>query len=1124
MTPREFPASWLPRHLAERRTPLPEVDQEEAFDGTLVRFDIANFSSRPDRMRRDSQPSSRPDRDAAEDLAAVVERAFHPIFYAVDRHGGSIASLEGDAVLALFRGPMHEQRARRSLQDVLAVQPDLHTGLATGEVRALHLGGGEQRAEILHGPALSALEQVERDETVNVLRRSPPRAEERTYAPADDATLLRFIPPSLRDFPPQPPVHRRLVAVFVSAPLSAAAVTYRMLAEEAESNHVLLLKVRAERGQMIALVVAGAPAAAADDARRALAFASACRNRLSEGPGVLARFGVAEGPMLTLVLGDGSRLSWDVLGDAVNVAYRLAGEAGRAEILATTGVVEAVRGVVAGPTETIQLRGKARPTAVRRILGVETLDPHIVDPDYPRATELARLESALTSGQPVAIVGAAGQGKRYLWREWAARHPTWRILRATCRNQGAVRPLAPYLGTIRRLGGEAPSRTALKAALRASPGMDDRLTAVLDGFVASGAPQLSAVVAAIRQLLTGLPRSGPTLLVVEDIQWADDDAAALTQRLVTESTRSGLRVVLTARPRTKLPEGVDTIQLGGLSADAAARLVRARLGDRAADEALVREIVRRGNGTPRDLTALADAARGGAEQLPESMELWYASRLDALDPTAREVLERAAILGRTLSQGLLRRLSADVPRAEEGLRALYDQRLLVLDEVGGRVAFEREATREIAYMRMTSARRRQLHTRVGRVLQARAASGAPVAPEVLAWHLSRSDAPAEAVKPLVDAARRALAHGRPKLALSHSEQAVRIARQHDVATLPAVHRALGETMLALGRADLALEAYRNVGDAALGVEVAGALVAAGFAREALDAVGDQNTAMACAVRARALSLLRDPRADEAHARALAAAANPDEHARALRFYGADLLRHDRFDDALQVLREAVRAAGTVGEPQGRADAHDLLGAVQAVVGELSDAIMSHRTALGLREAVGRPDHIASTLRRLGRAESRSERTGSALGHILAARALMRDAGLDSRLNRVEVDLAEVRIRRGEPEHARRHLTDAADLTGRSRARHAVLSALVAPAGERPLVSARAQELCDLDRWRTGTLFMAAYIAWQDGDQGLLTANQAELARLRHAEFALVALSWLGRGPPVGPSDVFPSGG
>jgi class 3 adenylate cyclase/tetratricopeptide (TPR) repeat protein len=1092
------------------------VGEEERFEGTLLRLDIADFSSRPDRLARGTGRGL--ERDAAEDLAAAVEEAFRPIFYAVDRHGGSIASLEGDAVLALFRGPLHPYRAARSLEDILQVRPGLHAASASGDVRSLQLGGAEQRAELLHGAALRALEQLEGNASAAVAPQDGEESPARAFVPPDDAELLKFVPPALRDLPPQPPVHRRVVAVFVAAARTAASAVFRTLAEEAETHHVLLLKVRAERDEIVALALAGAPVAAEDDARRAIAFAVACRNRLVDTHGVRARFGLAEGPVLSLVLGDGSRLSWDVIGDSVNVSYRLLGEAGPTEVLATSALVEAARGVLAGPVETVQLRGKTRPTAIQRVTGVLAPARHTPDPAYPRRRALTRIDAALDSGQAVAIVGAAGQGKRYLWQEWAARNPTWRVLRATCRNHGAVRPLAPFTGTVRRLGGEAATQQALQAALRALPEMDDRATAVLIGFVASGAPQLAAVVAAVRQLLAGLAQASPTLLVFEDHQWADDDTAALLARLLQDAPRTGLRVLVTARPRSPLPAGVPVVELGPLSPEEAGMLVRPRLGEQP-DEAIVAEIVRRGNGIPRELVALADAVRRGQHDLPDSMEAWYAARLDGLDPSAREVLERAAILGRTLNQGLLRRLSADVPRADEGLQALYDQRLLVADDLGTRVAFDREATREIAYMRMTSARRRQLHTRVGRVLQARAASGAPVAPEVLAWHLSRSDAPAEAVGPLVEASRRALAHGRPKLALSHSEQAARIARQHDRGALPRVQRALGDAMLALGRADLALEAFRNVGDDALSVEVAAALVAAGFAREALEAVGQQTTAMAAVVRARALSLLGDPRAAEAHAVALAAAGRPEEHARALRFYGADLLRNDRFTDALDVLREAVLAAVQVGDPTGRADALDLLGGAQALVGQLDAALSSHRTALSLREVHGQPEGVAGTLRRLGRAESRSVHGGRALGHLVAARALMRDAGLASRLGRVEVDLAEVRWRRGERDHAQRHLLAATDLNGRSRARHALLTALLAEPANRPVATARAVEVCDLDRWRSGSLFASAYAAWQQGDDTLLAAAEADLAQLRHAEFTAIVAGWRERPPHAGVEDV-----
>ena len=1103
-------APWLPRHLVERRTPLPPPGDEEVFAGSLVRMDIRDFSSRPDRVAADAKLRRR-ERAAAEDLAQVVEDAFRPIFYAVDRHGGSIASLEGDAVLALFRGPGHPVRARRAMDDVLAVRPTLHAAVATGEVRALQLGGAEQRHEVLHGPALLALERVEEDSAVIAIG-GEEGSDGQALCNPPESELLRFVPPPLRGASPPPPVHRRVVACFVAVPLASAVAAYRVIAEEAESQGALVLKARAEGEDLVCLVLIGAPMAHEDDPARAVQFALSARDRMADAVGTKARISIVDGSVLALVLGDGTRLCWDVLGDPVNVAYRLLCDAKPGEIVATSALLESVRNVVAAPVQAITVRGKTRPVGVRRVLGLSAARRDTPDDAYPRKRELAQLVGLVDGQKPAAIMAAAGMGKRYLWQEWSARNPAWRVLRATCHDHGAVRPLAPFVGAVRRLGGEAATRQALFAALGALPGMDERATGVLEGFVGSGAPQLSAVMASLRQLFVGLATDSATVLVVEDIQWADADALAFVSRLAVDAARTPLRVVVTARPRTVLPPGFTPVELLPLSMVAARTVITRMAAGTELAPAIVDRIVQRAAGSPRELAVLTDAARRGDDDLPDSMESWYATRIDALDTSSREVLERAAVLGRTVDRGLLRRLAADVPGAEAALRSLMDARLLVADDLGARIAFDREATREIAYMRMTSSRRRQLHTLVGRVFQARASAGSPVAPEVLAWHLSRSDAPREALVPLVEASRRALAHGRPRLALSHSEHAARIARDHAPESLPEVQRSLGDAMLALGRADLALEAFRSVGDPALTIEMGAALVAAGYGREALSAVNNLPGAMAAAVRARALSLLGDPLARDAHAAALASAGTPAERARALRFYGADLARDDRFFEALQVLDEALKLSPQSADPIGKADALDLYGSVLGLVGEHDRAVSTHRQALVIREAQGRPEGIAATLRRLGRAESRRGEGSRALGHLVAARSLLRDAGLESKLPRIEVELAEVRWRRNEPDHARRHLDAAGELVGRSRARHALLEALLSDGIESERRARRAVELCELDRWRSGALLAQALVARLLVDTLALHSALADLRELHNTEFTSLVERWAEAAP------------
>lgn len=1092
---------WLPRHLVERRTPLPAPGEEEVFLGTLLRLDIAGFSARADKV-------AGPMRHKSEDLAAAVDQAFQPVFRAVDRHGGSVAGLEGDAVLALFRGSAHASRAQRALDEIHASRPDLHRAIATGEIHALHLEGGEQRAEVLYGPALLALEQSEDRESTTLVAFVPPEPEGPLVAPSE-ADLLRFVPPPLRGETIEAANHRRVVAGFVAVPMVDAAAGYRVLAEEAASHAVTLLKVRAEGGEIVALGVAGAPRVHENDPLRAVSWVVRVRDRLLEGQGIRARAGMADGPVIALVVGDESRASWDVLGDAVNIAFRLLEVARPGEILATANIVDRAGDVSATAAEAVNLKGKNRPVAARKVQAIAPAPQRTLDIPSLRAKERAALLQAFRKPGAFAIIGAAGMGKRRLWQDALAAEPGWRVLRATCRDWGTVQPLAAFVGTVQRVAGEGASRSAVQAALSTLPGMSERAAGVLLAMLGEGAPQVAATTSALRQLVAGACGAGPTVLVVEDLQWADEDTRAVVAALAADAARLGLRLLVTARPRTQLPGGVAALVLPPLDKAMATQLVQAVVGDTALLPETLGRVLERGEGNPRDLVALAEAAKSGIERLPESMEAWYADRIDALEQPAREVLERAAVLGRTTDLALLRRMSSDVPRAEEGLGALLAARLLHPE--GNRASFDREAIRELTYMRMTTARRRKLHGRAGALLVAHAEAGAPIAPEVSAWHLARSETPALALPSLLEAAKRARMHGRPRLALSHAEQAVRIARQHATDQLPAAWRSAGDAYLLVGRGDLALEALRNAGEGAHPAKLGAILVAAGHAREALAAVEGDPSALGAAVRARAYSLLGDRRVTEAHQEALRAAGSDAERARALRFYGADLARGDRHRAAAEVLEESARAARAAHDHAARAESLEALGASLAILGDAPRALAHHREALALRERLHAPEGVATSLRLLGRAESLAGDHATALGHLHAARSLLREAGHESKIGRVELGLAEVRWRRGEHEHARTHLQAVGETTGRTRATHRLLSALVAESREGTVAFAReAVDAARADRWRAGEFLAKAVIFRDAGDAAALVGVTAELERCEIAEFTWLARQWCGQ--------------
>ncbi|MBM4369658.1 MAG: hypothetical protein FJ102_25840, partial [Deltaproteobacteria bacterium] len=96
---------------------------------------------------------------------------------------------------------------------------------------------------------------------------------------------------------------------------------------------------------------------------------------------------------------------------------------------------------------------------------------------------------------------------------------------------------------------------------------------------------------------------------------------------------------------------------------------------------------------------------------------------------------------------------------------------------------------------------------------------------------------------------------------------------------------------------------------------------------------------------------------------------------------------------------------------------------------------------------------------------------------------------------------------GEPDHARRHLDAASELSGRALARHALLSALVAP-GDQVLAQARkAVAACERDRWRSGHLLASALAAFIEQDVALVGAALADLELVGHAEFTRLSRGW-----------------
>jgi DNA-binding CsgD family transcriptional regulator len=327
-----------------------------------------------------------------------------------------------------------------------------------------------------------------------------------------------------------------------------------------------------------------------------------------------------------------------------------------------------------------------------------------------RVAELATLADAVRTqeGGSLALSGPAGVGKSRLAREAAqlAREHGATVLTGRAVPGSAALPYRPLVEALAAWARNAPA-VDLGPYARALdvlvPGhrTDEPLSPV---FVAEG-------------LLRALLHLGPTLLLLEDLHWADEETLAAVEYLADNASSLPLLLVMTTRD----DEGASAARLlRALSARGAVRLLplaaldltqtqalaEDQLGT-AVSPALARQLVERTDGLPLFVEELlrALAANGGLADSPEGLDVTpaaaavfpssvadtVAARLEGLPN--RQVLETAALLGRSFDHALLSELHGE--GVAPALQAATDLGLLHEDpDRPGRLRFRHALLRD----------------------------------------------------------------------------------------------------------------------------------------------------------------------------------------------------------------------------------------------------------------------------------------------------------------------------------------------------------------------------------------------------------------------------------------------
>ena len=164
---------------------------------------------------------------------------------------------------------------------------------------------------------------------------------------------------------------------------------------------------------------------------------------------------------------------------------------------------------------------------------------------------------------------------------------------------------------------------------------------------------------ALRAWLDHFARRRPSLLLVEDVHWADPTTVDWLG-LVAGSGAPGVMVVATSRDSLSTPwaDGALDIKLGPLSADEAAQLVSEMVKDDALNPEQRRVVIERGGGIPLFIQELARSARTTAsgEALPPRLQELFAVQLRSPEIDLRTA-QMAATLGSVFDESVLRELS-----------------------------------------------------------------------------------------------------------------------------------------------------------------------------------------------------------------------------------------------------------------------------------------------------------------------------------------------------------------------------------------------------------------------------------------------------------------------------------
>jgi class 3 adenylate cyclase/tetratricopeptide (TPR) repeat protein len=521
------------------------------------------------------------------------------------------------------------------------------------------------------------------------------------------------------------------------------------------------------------MAVWGAIRANEDDAERAvragleLVDAAAKLAADAGAPELGLRLGIHTGEAS---VGPGGNQMGLVAGDNVNIASRLQSMAAPGTVLVGEGTyLSSSRSIVFEPVGEQIVKGKAAPVSAWRAMRVvaerggvgrtEQLEP----PYVGRGEELRLLKDLLASvgrdsrSRLVSLMGEGGIGKsRLIWEfrkyiDGLVETIYWHEGRSPAYGDGVtfwavaemIRRRADIAETDSNEVAEAGLTTAIEKYLPEQSDQEwvvPRLRAVL-GLGEAPAGDRAELDASVRLFFEGVSAAGTTVLVFEDLHWADSGLLDFVEELTEWWRDRPILIVALARPdlTDRRPnwgagkQGMISLRLGPLTNNEMRALVGGTV--RGLPDEAVTGIVDRAAGIPlyavellRMLLAQGDLEEADGHYrlvgdlvglaVPESLQAVIGARLDRLDPEDRTLLQDAAVLGYAFTADGLASINPPIQSDLESRLARLARKELIepvrdpRSPERGQYRFLQTMIRDVALGRMSRDTKRARHLQV----------------------------------------------------------------------------------------------------------------------------------------------------------------------------------------------------------------------------------------------------------------------------------------------------------------------------------------------------------------------------------------------------------------------------